>query len=140
MKKLAVNKLSANPRVGANYILAMAQGQNRLSKTKEIQSVMKKGRAYYCPVFMIKVLKNTLGYMRFAIIVSNKVSKKATVRNLIKRRFREMMRLKVKAIKTGADLVILASPKIISQESGKALPYKNLNEALSVLLKKANLL
>ena len=110
----------------------------RLNKTKDIQALMKTGRAFYSPVLMVRAKANTLPNSRFAIIVSNRVSKKATQRNLIKRRLREIVRHFLPQLETGADVAILASPKIISQ--GKVLGYQEMFRELEQVFKKARLL
>jgi ribonuclease P protein component len=111
----------------------------RLNKTKEIQTLMKKGRSFYSPVLMVKVMANELPQSRFSVVVSNKVSKKATQRNLIKRRLREIVRALLPKLETGADVVILASPKMISS-SGKVLGYQDMAQEIEAVFKKARLL
>ena len=117
----------------------MLKKANRLTKSKEIAEVLKKGKAAYWPILMVKFLKNDLPYSRYAIIVSNKVSKRANKRNLIKRRIREIMRLAMSQVKKGYDAVIIASPKIINKQ-GKVIKYQELEKFLKTVLVKANLL
>jgi len=76
---------------------------------------------------------------RFGLIVSNKVSKKATQRNLIRRRISEFIRLNLKSIKSGYDFVIILSPKIIKSQ-GKILDYQKISELLRLTLTKAKLI
>ena len=65
---------------------------NRLAKKKEIDLVFKKGRSSYNKSLGVKCLiNNNLTYNRFAVVVSNKVSKKAVIRNKIKRRLMEVL-------------------------------------------------
>jgi len=59
-----------------------------------------------------KIIKNNLDKSRFAFIVSQKVSKKAVVRNKIRRRFEQIIRLNLKNIKVGVDVVLIALPGI----------------------------
>jgi len=111
----------------------------RLNKTKDIQAILKTGRSFYAPVLMLKVKANELPVSRFTVIVSNRVSKKATQRNLIKRRIREIVRLLLPKMETGADVAILASPKMISTQ-GKVLGYQDMTREIEAVLKKARLL
>jgi ribonuclease P protein component len=111
----------------------------RLNKTKDIEKVMKTGRAFYSPFLMLKVIANNLGLTRFTVIVAKRVSKKAVQRNLVKRRLREIIRLALPKIETGADVVILASPKIIDGQ-GKVLKYQAMAQEITQILKKARLL
>jgi ribonuclease P protein component len=110
----------------------------RLNKTKDIQTLMKTGRAFYSPILMVKAKANELAHSRFAIIVSNKVSKKATQRNLIKRRLREIVRLQLAKLETGADVAILASAKMIDAK-GKVLEYQDMAKEVEAVFKKARL-
>jgi ribonuclease P protein component len=112
---------------------------NRLSKKKDIEKVSKSGKVSYASLFILKFNPNNLTFSRFGLIVSNKVSKKATKRNLIKRRIREILRLALPKIRQGFDIIIIVSPKIINQQ-GKVLKYSEIQEALLSLLQKAKLL
>ncbi|MFC1598415.1 ribonuclease P protein component [Patescibacteria group bacterium] len=117
----------------------MLQKQYRLTKNKEFEIVASKGKAVYSPVLLIKNTGNNYQYSRFGIIVSNKVSKKASQRNLIKRRIREIIKQEFDKIEKGKDIVIIASPKIIN-DKGKVMPYEQLETYLLSSFKKANLL
>lgn len=122
-----------------NYKIIMLKKQYRLTKNKEFENVMAKGKAGYRPILMFKFIKNNLKISRVGIIVSNKVSKKASQRNLIKRRIREIIRLIFKNLKSGYDIVIVASPKIID-EQGKVLSYQEIESAVILGLQKVKLL
>lgn len=111
----------------------------RLSKDNDFAAVKQSRAAVYQPVFMLKFLKNGLGYSRFGLIVSNRVSKRANKRNLIKRRFREALRAQLAAIKSGYDVVIIVSPKIINQV-GKPFSYQEVADSLAKGLKIAKLI
>jgi len=111
----------------------------RLTKDKEFEKVMKKGKAAYSPVLMLKFVKNDLDYTRVGVIVSNKVSKKAVRRNLARRRIREIIRLVFKNLGKGIDLVIIASPKILTAE-GKVKKYQEIEKYLIATLKNSRIL
>jgi ribonuclease P protein component len=117
----------------------MLQKKQRLTKKKEFEKITQKGKAYYSQILMLKILKNDLAYSRFGIIVSNKVSKKASQRNLIKRRVREIIRLNLNRVKSGYDVVIIVSPKIIDQNN-KVLKYQIIEKHLLSAFSKANLI
>lgn len=110
----------------------------RLTKTKDFDKVMKGGKAVYAPILMLKFIKNELNYSRFGVIVSNKISKKAVKRNLVRRRIREIIRLIFKQIKPGYDFVIIASPKIIIDD--KVIKYSKIEQVILNLLKKVKLI
>jgi len=81
---------------------------NRLKREKDIEKVFKEGKAFKEDFLILKVVENGLRSSRFAFIVPQKVSKKATLRNKIKRRLSESVRIKMKNIKTGRDVILLA--------------------------------
>lgn len=106
----------------------------RLRKKKEISQVYKYGRNFFSQFIGLKVLNNKLLTSRFCFVVSNKIVPKAVRRNKIKRQLREIIRLKLKKIKSGADCLIIAKKGI------NELEYKQKEEEIISLLKKAHLL
>ena len=90
----------------------MLKRKNRLSRNKDFERVFQEGKKYNFLEngFYIKVCKNNLDISRFGIIVNKKVSKKAVVRNRIKRIIREIIRLNIEEIKKGIDVVIVILP------------------------------
>jgi ribonuclease P protein component len=113
--------------------------QYRLTKNLEFAAVASQGMAVYSPTLVIKNINNDFKYSRFGFIVSNKVSKKASQRNLIKRRLREIIRKNLEKIIKGKDIVIIVSPKIITSQ-GKVMTYEQIEKDLLNILGKANLI
>jgi len=114
----------------------MLKKYNRLAKTKEIDRVFKEGGSAFCKHLGVKHLRNDLGFSRFAIVVSAKVSKKAVYRNKIKRRIREIIKQELPTLKAGEDIIIITLPeirncsyidikKILTQEFRKSSLYKS---------------
>lgn len=83
---------------------------NRLKKKRDIERVFKNGKGFKEDFLILKAIKNDLKNSRFAFIVPQKVSKKAVLRNKIRRRLSELVRLKIKKIKKGLDIILLALP------------------------------
>jgi ribonuclease P protein component len=83
---------------------------HRLLKDSEYQRVWKRGKSFYTKTLGFKLLKNNLDVSRFGVVVGTKVSKKATLRNQIKRRVSEVLRLKINEITPGYDLIVLSLP------------------------------
>lgn len=77
------------------------------------EKVFKQGNKCFVALFGIKILKNDLGYSRFGIIISSKISKKAVVRNKVRRRISETFRLNLKNFKSGFDVIIICRKPII---------------------------
>jgi len=108
--------------------------QNRISKKKDFEKIFKKGKGQYGDKLGVKFLKNELKNNRFAVIVSNKVSKKATERNKIKRQIRHILKKQKYKNKTNYDIIIITTPKILNQN------YKTIEDSVFFLLKKQELL
>ena len=87
----------------------MLKKKYRLNKTKEFNKIWQLGRSGYGPILGLKLLPNDLPYSRFAFLISKKVSKRAVVRNLLKRRLREIIKLDWLTL-SGYDAVIIALP------------------------------
>lgn len=94
-------------------------------KGKDFERIFQEGKKFYLPELVIYYQLNPQNLTRFAIVVSQKVSKKAVVRNKLKRRLREILRNNWEKFQ-GFDLVLL--PK-------KGLEEKDFFE-LKVLLEK----
>lgn len=83
---------------------------NKLKKKKDIERVFKSGKGFKEDFLILKMVKNNLKNSRFAFIVSQKVSKKATLRNKIRRRLSELARRHLPPGRPGMDIVIMALP------------------------------
>ncbi|MFH0856794.1 MAG: ribonuclease P protein component [bacterium] len=112
----------------------MLPKQNRLTKNKEFENIFENGDSFFTKILGIKYVKNEINITRFGIIISNKVSKKAVVRNKIKRRLREILRLNFDQIKKGCDIAILARPGISNCE------YDELEKNIEYALRKTGLI
>jgi ribonuclease P protein component len=89
---------------------------NRLKKKKEFEKVFKKGRFLKEDFLILKAIPNNLKNSRFGFIISSKVSKKAVVRNKIKRWLRNIILFKLKEdnqMKEMMDVVIIVKPGIL---------------------------
>ncbi|MFA6533894.1 MAG: ribonuclease P protein component [Patescibacteria group bacterium] len=108
----------------------------RLQKDQEIKAVWQKGRNFYGRYLGLKFLPNKLTNNRFCFVISNKVSKKATARNRLKRQLRETVQLNLAKIKGNNDIVISARPakEVLDQK------YKDLESELFWLFKKVKLM
>mgnify|MGYP000526293949 CR=1 FL=1 len=106
----------------------------RLRKREEIVKVIKNGHSFFVPEVGIKFIRNNLKNSRFCFIISSKIDKRATVRNKIKRRLREIVRQNLEKIKPGFDILIFARFGI------KELNFWQMKEKLEQLFKKSKLL
>lgn len=106
----------------------------RLLKKKDFEKIHKFGKFFGQNFLAIKLVKNSLNVSRFGFLIGIKVSKKSTVRNKIKRRLRESVRLKLKRIKPGFDIVVFVRPEIAEKN------YWEIDKAVEKIFEKAKLL
>lgn len=90
-----------------------------LTKKKDFDQVFKQGCSCYYQKFGVKVFKNEINQNRLGIIISRKVSKKAVIRNKIKRRIKEIFRLWADILILGQDILVIVLP-----ETGKNVPWR----------------
>lgn len=90
--------------------------KNSLRRKKDFDRVFEAGQSFYCPILAIKSKKNDLEFNRFGIIISLKVSKKAVIRNKIRRRIREILKNNIVKNKENRDFVIIVSKNIIDKD------------------------
>jgi len=105
----------------------------KLKKKNDFKSVFKKGRFYGNSFLSVKISKNDLKISRFAFVVGLKISKKAVVRNKIKRLLSAVIKFHLAEIKTGFDIVFLPNPDIVEKD------YKDIEKVINNLFKQANL-
>ena len=103
--------------------------KNRLKKKKDFEGVFKGGKAVRGNFLFAKYLKNDLGFPRFAFIVSSKVSKKAVVRNRIRRVLSDISRTRLKEIGP-VDAILIADKRIIEA------PREKIEQDLESILRK----
>jgi len=107
---------------------------NRLKKSKDIQKIFERGKSFKEDFLILKILPNNSAKTRFGFIVSQKISKKATLRNKIKRKLRELVGLKFKKTKKGIDVILIAVPGLETKD------FWEINEAMNRVFKKAGIL
>lgn len=108
---------------------------HRLTKDKDFQSVFDSGKTVKNSFLFIKYLiSKDQKKSRFGIVVSGKVSKKATVRNRIRRQISEIIRNNLDRIINNADAVIVTNSKIVDKE------FTEIEKVVLNLLKKSKIL
>ena len=114
--------------------LAMLPKQNRLKKKKDFERVFKQGKGIKRDFLLFKFVKNDLGASRFGFVVSQKISKKVTVRNKIKRRLRAVLREELPKIKPGFDGVWVVL------KNSTPPSFKEIQETIKKIFQKAPLI
>ncbi|MCJ7786923.1 ribonuclease P protein component [Patescibacteria group bacterium] len=112
----------------------MLPKENRLKKNKDFKKVFKEGKGFKEDFLVLKKAKNNLKISRFGFVVSKTFFKKATLRNKIKRKLRESVRIKLNEIKKGIDGVVIASPGLETKD------FREIKEIVNRLFKKAKII
>ncbi len=94
----------------------MLARKHRLTTDKDVTRVLRKGRAVFTNLLVVKALPNEEGAVRATVVVSTKVHKRATKRNLIKRRVREVIHKLIPSFLAPVDIVILAQNEAVDRE------------------------
>lgn len=107
---------------------------NRIKKKKDFELIFKKARSLKHKFLILKIARNNLNLNRFGFVVSLKVSKRAVVRNKIRRRLSESIKAEEKNIKIGTDAVLIALAGIEKQEFSeiKEMVYGALYKASAI--------
>ena len=107
------------------------RGEHYLSKSTQFSLVHDEGRSWTTKEIVLKALPNGLGSSRFGFVVSRRVGK-AVVRNLVKRRLREITRQT--PVQPGWDIIFIA------RISAAKVKYNNLDKSVRKLLARAGLI
>ncbi len=94
----------------------MLPKKNRLTK-KEGEFIFRKGKSYKEGFLLLKIIKKKEKTPpAFAVIVPNKISKKAVERNRIKRKIREALRKNLPDIKEETRGILIALSDILGKD------------------------
>ncbi len=85
----------------------------RILKSKDFQKLSFQGKTLRTPGFKIQILANKLVHPRIGVTVSKRASKKANIRNFIKRQIRESFR-KNKHLLPPVDIVFIANSSAVA--------------------------
>jgi ribonuclease P protein component len=99
-----------------SLIPGMLKKINRLKKKKDFEKVLKDGKGFKEDFLLFKIIKNNLKISRFGFIISQRVSKKATVRNKLKRKMSELVKIKLEKIKRGIDGTFIVFPGLENKD------------------------
>lgn len=81
---------------------------NRLTKKKDFDEVFNQGKSVKSDFLLCKAIKSHLPKSRFGFVVSKKISNKATVRNLVKRRLRKSTEDLLSKVSGSFDVIVIA--------------------------------
>ena len=85
----------------------MLSKQNRLQKDREFSKVFRSSRPFFAGRIVVRAMKRPDSKpSRFGFVISNKIDKRATRRNALKRRLRSSVR-ELLPLKDGFNVVIM---------------------------------
>jgi ribonuclease P protein component len=108
--------------------------KHRLRANADFQRVRREGRSLAHPLLVILTLANGLEHSRFGFAVGRRIGK-AVDRNRIKRRMRELVRVRVQKgeIAAGWDVVFIARHPM------RDASFHQVDEAIGLMLRRAGL-
>jgi len=111
----------------------MLPKENCLKAKKDFERILKEGESYKEDFLFLKMIKNNLKESRFGFIISQKISKKATLRNKVRRRLREIIKRRLDDVKKGDDVLIIARPGLEKKD------FWEIEESLNKLFLRAKI-
>ena len=106
---------------------------NRTTSRADWKRIHRRGTVVQSRDLVLKHMPNKLDRSRFGFVIGTKVSKRAVVRNRIKRQLRHYIQKHKKTIASGNDIIIIV------RVSAVARTYKELSEQVHRLLSRAKL-
>lgn len=110
----------------------MLSQKHRLSRSADVKQTTARGRSFFNPYFVIKFTANSEAKL-LTVVVSVKVSKKAVIRNKIKRIVRDELRKQISNLKNG-NYAFIIKPSVLKIDS------KQLREQINISLKNAKII
>jgi len=107
---------------------------NRLKKENDFRRILRQRGSAKEGFLILRAVPNVFGVVRVGISVSKKVSKKATLRNKLKRRLSEIAKKKMPQIKKGWDVFLIALPGLENKS------FLEIDKTCENLFKKAKVL
>jgi ribonuclease P protein component len=105
----------------------------RLHKKSDFDELAKSSNKFYSNNFVLKFIKNEEDFNCFAVVASKKISLKAVIRNKVRRRVYEVIRLNMDSFKKSFKIIIFVKKGVLEME------YKELEQEVLSLFKKAKL-
>jgi len=103
-----------------------------MATAPDFRFLFSRGRRVESPLFRLVWLKNNLACSRFAFVVSRAVSKRAVIRNRLRRRAREWYRKQGEPFQAPVDLAIIFKKEAAS--ATRATLYEELKCTTAPLL------
>jgi len=108
----------------------MLKKTQRVRKEGEFKQIYTQSSALHSPLLILRFKKKKAKSPKIGFVVGNKISKKATQRNKIKRQLRAITKENYDIIKPYYDYLVITKPVIVGRQ------YQEIATSLQVLLKK----
>lgn len=105
----------------------------RVRDNKRFREIRRKGKSYSSRFIVLCVLENFFPYSRYGFSVSSRIGN-AVVRNRVKRRMREAVRLRMRKLHSGWDCILIARGPI------RNATYVDIDRASARLFQRASLI
>ncbi len=105
----------------------------KLRTRRDFQTVLAQGKTWYSPLVRLVVQPHRAGQSRFGLVTARRLGK-AVVRNRVRRRLRESLRLHAPYLPAGVDVVLIA------QGRAGAASFWELHQCVHDVLRRAGLL
>lgn len=112
----------------------MATRAHRISERADFERLFARGKRAHLPALSLVYTRHGASGTRYAVIVGVAVTKRATVRNRLRRRLSEHLRRILPTIASGYDCAFIVRPPAVTASRGA------LREAATILLRRAGLL
>ena len=93
----------------------------RLRRRRDIYLVLRGSRPINVLGLTLRTRYTTNSFPRSTVVVGSAVSKRATVRNRIKRQLRHQLAVELKSLRRGVDLMLIVRTPLLKQTSAERL-------------------
>ncbi|MEK7615449.1 MAG: ribonuclease P protein component [Patescibacteria group bacterium] len=90
---------------------------HRLRLETDIKTLFARGKSVFGLLVGMKMAKNEVGVTRFAVVVGTKISKRAVVRNRLRRQLRGILLKHLTEFKPGFDVILMPKKEAIGKTS-----------------------
>ncbi|MDO8581525.1 MAG: ribonuclease P protein component [bacterium] len=112
----------------------MVARAHRISRGADFQRLFSRGNRVHLPALTLVSARNGNKDTRYAVVVGLTVTKRANVRNLLRRRLSEYLRRTLPTIASGYDCVFVVRPPAVKAAR------EAMRDAAAILLRRAGLL
>ncbi|MCB0317855.1 MAG: ribonuclease P protein component [Bdellovibrionales bacterium] len=110
--------------ISENKLKYTLPDNSRIKKRSEFLYVQNNGAKFYSRHFLVIALENCLNTSRIGVTISKKIDKRATMRNRIKRRIKEVFRINRHSLVNNFDIVIIA------RKNANKLEFRNIEREI----------